>query len=59
MKHFGIWCVEPATWLVNSEGEIFWTTSKAVAEAMLAKCNGALRQLEIREFIDIEEPKPQ
>jgi len=35
MKHFGIWLVQQSAWLVNSGGDIFWTTSRNVAEAQL------------------------
>lgn len=55
MKHFGIWCIQPATWLIDINGVIFWTSSKAVAEAYLVICNkgtGNPRPLEVREFID-------
>jgi hypothetical protein len=53
MKHFGIWVIKANSWLVNGMGDIFWTTSRAVAEAQLARFN---RPAEIREFIDTPEP---
>jgi hypothetical protein len=35
MKHYGIWCIEVGGWMMDRNGMIFWTTSKAVAEAQL------------------------
>jgi len=56
MKHYGIWITIPkrkagGAWMVDGEGRIFWTTSKAVAEAQLEMANcGRGRKMEVREF---------
>lgn len=56
MKHFGIWNVEHSTWIVSGDGMIFWTTSKAVADAYLKFCNSNKTfPLEVREFLETEE----
>lgn len=35
LKHWGIW--DYCDWMQFEDGEIFWTTSRAVAEAQLRK----------------------
>jgi hypothetical protein len=58
MKHYGIWVLDNKTkkvgWLINGQGEIFWTTGMGVAKAMLKKINrdhSTTRcTFEIREF---------
>jgi hypothetical protein len=56
MKHYGIWITIPkrkagGAWMVDGEGRIFWTTSKAVAEAQLEMANcGRGRKMEVKEF---------
>lgn len=61
MKHFGIWCVEPASWMQDVNGMIFWTSSKVVAEAQLSKSKRAfgMHPFEVREFIDETEGQKQ
>lgn len=43
MKHYGIWVSDDKNkqvgWLINGQGEIFWTTGMGVAKAMLKKIN--------------------
>lgn len=54
MKHFGIWIIKANSWLIDGMGIIFWTTSRAVAEAQMVRANG-FGPVEVREFIDTPE----
>lgn len=57
MKHFGIWVTPVNSWLINGMGDIFWTTSRAVAQAVLERATFRPdnRRFEIREFIEAPE----
>lgn len=37
MMHFGLRKISSKEWFVLSSGEVFWTTSRAVADAQLAR----------------------
>ncbi len=53
MKHWGIWVKQTPTfeggWLMDVNGMIFWTTSRAVAEAQFER-HVKYNTCEIREF---------
>ena len=50
MKHFGLWHPETKGWVRDGEGNIFWTTSRAVAEAQLEISNPS--PFVVKEFIE-------
>jgi len=60
MKHFGIWVAPANAWMTNGMGDLFWTTSRAVAQAVLERATswaGETRKFEIREFIETPQEK--
>jgi hypothetical protein len=51
VKHYGIWITHErgGGWMIDVNGMIFWTTSRAVAEAQLNR-QGKQDNAEVREF---------
>ncbi len=60
LRHYGIWVTVADTWMMDDSGIIFWTTSRAVAEAQLRKTISSFSsRLEVKEFIDTPEEQQQ
>jgi hypothetical protein len=50
MEHFGIFCKTKQRWLTFTNGMIFWSSSRAVAQAYLDRNPDHNKDLEIRTF---------
>lgn len=52
MTHFGILQTLTGKWMVDQLGIVFWTTSKAVAEAQLEQMLGDKTFFQVSPFLD-------
>ena len=56
MKHYGIWIEQTGQWAVFSDGRVFWTTSKMVAQIQLQGLflDDAVKGARVEEFPEAE-----